>query len=73
MRRALFREACVRGANLPAMKSGLLSVVLLEKDIYNKKARNGQVDVLVGYIRIWWPFRKGSVFDCLRLIVILLL
>ena len=71
--RALFREACVKGANLPAMKTGSAAVVLLEKGIYSRKARTGQVDVLVGYTWTWWPFRKGSVLDCLRLMVILLL
>ena len=52
VRRALFREACVSGANLPAMKSGSSSVVLLAKRVYRRKARNGQVDALVGYMRI---------------------
>ena len=44
----MFREACVKGANLPAMKTGSAAVVLLEKGIYSRKARTGQVDVLVG-------------------------
>ena len=52
MQRALFREACVSGANLPAMKSGSSSVVLLAKGVYRRKAHNGQVDALVGYMRI---------------------
>ena len=48
--RALFREACVKGANRPAMKTGLLVVVLLEKGKYNRKAHNESVDVLAGYV-----------------------
>ena len=60
-------------ANLPAMKTGSIAEVLLEKGKYRRKAHIGQVDVLVGYTWIWWPFQKGSVLDCLRLTVILLL
>ena len=55
------------------MKTGSLGEVLLEKGIYSRKAPTGQVDVLVGHTWTWWPFWKGSVLDCLRLMVILLL
>ena len=47
MWRTLFREACVSVANLPAMKSGSSSVVLLAKGVYRRKACNEQVDVQV--------------------------
>ena len=55
-----------RGEKRPPLNKGPVLFLAGTTETYLCIARTGHVDVLVAVMVIWWPCRKGSVFDWCR-------